>query len=262
MAVPMLGMGWILGAFPNSDRAMKSILKLLALAWALGGVLPITLHADPGMDGASKSLHYLTGEEPAWAGFPNAPAPGSPADLTDLEITLSIQASRTPEQIAEAKRDEQYSVTLLTDVIDLAFATDYPKTYDLLLLADHDAGMINGMLKRRNARPRPYVGHPMLVTPLFSARDLSYPSGHSSGSELQARLLGTLFPEKSSDLLRRARQIADSRVIAGVHYASDTIEGEILGDLFFKELEANPRFQTDLTESAKADRIPLQNRAN
>ena len=34
-------------------------------------------------------------------------------------------------------------------------------------------------------------------------------------------------------LLTRARQVADSRMIAGVHYTGDTLAGSALGDLIF-----------------------------
>ncbi len=61
--------------------------------------------------------------------------------------------------------------------------------------------MIMHMLKKQNARPRPFVQHPGLVIPLFTVSDFSYPSGHSLGSELQARLLSELFPDHAPALL-------------------------------------------------------------
>ena len=201
---------------------------------------------------------YLTGTERIWSEFPKSPAPGSAIDGTDLLLTLSIQASRTDAQKEEANRDHHYSIKLVTDVIDPSFATDYPQTFIMLGRADQDAYFINSMLKKANGRPRPYVQHPTLVIPLFTVRDFSYPSGHSSGAELQARLLGRLFPAQADNLLNRARQIADSRVVAGVHYVSDTEAGLALGDLLFAELEAKPRFQKDLAAAANQDKIPVK----
>jgi len=201
---------------------------------------------------------YLTGNEEAWKNFPKAPALGSPIDLADLTITLSIQASRTEDQKAEATTDKEYAITLVTSVIDPSFQTKYPKTFEVLTQADKDAYFVNSMLKKANARLRPFMQHPTLVTPLFTSKDFTYPSGHSSGSELQARLLGQLFPAQAEDLLKRARQIADSRVVAGVHYTSDTEAGQALGDLMFKQLEANPKFRHDLAAAAQADNIPLK----
>ena len=90
---------------------------------------------------------------------------------------------------------------------------------------------------------------------MFTAGDFSYPSGHATGMELQARILGQLFPDKSDALLRRARQVADSRVVAGVHYASDTEAGLALGDLLYTEIAAKNSLQKDLSAAAQTDRI-------
>src|SRR6266403_1818264 len=202
--------------------------------------------------------YYLTGNENVWQNFPPKPALGSPTDQTDLLITLSLQVSRTEDQKNEAFRDKNYSIKLVTDVIDANFATKYPNTFKLLTNADIDSYFINTMIKKANGRLRPYVQHPTLVVPLFVVGNFSYPSGHASGLELQARILGQLFPTQSVALLKRARQIADGRVLAVVHYTSDTEAGLALGDLLFAQLETKTEFQKDLTAAATKDQLPLQ----
>ncbi len=200
--------------------------------------------------------YYLTGNENVWQNFPPKPALGSPTDQTDLLITLSLQVSRTEDQKNEAFRDKNYSIKLVTDVIDANFETKYPNTFKLLTNADIDSYFINTMIKKANGRLRPYVQHPTLVVPLFVVGNFSYPSGHASGLELQARILGQLFPTQSDALLKRARQIADGRVVAGVHYTSDTEAGLALGDLLFAQLETKTEFQKDLTAAATKDQLP------
>ncbi len=199
---------------------------------------------------------YLTGDEGAWSDFPKAPVLGSPVDEDDLLITLSAQATRTDAQKEEALVDQHWSIKLIASVIASDFETKYPATYAVLKKAAGDAGLINEKLKKANQRLRPFAQHPTLVVPLFTADDYTYPSGHSSGSEVQARILGALFPDRAGDLLKRARQVADSRVVAGVHYASDTEAGENLGDLIFAQLEANSQFKDDLAAAARKDGIP------
>jgi hypothetical protein len=208
--------------------------------------------------GPPEKPYYLTGNEDVWQNFPPKPALGSPTDQTDLLITLSLQASRTEDQKAEAFRDKSYSIKLVTDVIDVNFETKYPNTFKVLNNADIDSYFINTMIKKANGRLRPYVQHPTLVVPLFSVSDFSYPSGHASGLELQARILAQLFPAQSDALLKRARQIADGRVVAGVHYTSDTEAGLALGDLLFAQLETKTEFQKDLTAAATKDQLPLK----
>ncbi|MBV8275674.1 MAG: hypothetical protein JO170_10520, partial [Verrucomicrobia bacterium] len=73
-----------------------------------------------------------------------------------------------------------------------------------------------------------------------------------------ARILAQLFPDKSDALRQRARQVADSRVIAGVHYASDTEAGLGLGDLLFTELETKSAFQKDLATAVANDHLPAK----
>ena len=209
-------------------------------------------------DGPPEKPYYLTGNEDVWETFPPKPALGSPKDQTDLLITLSLQANRTEDQKNEALRDQKYSITLVTDVIDTNFQTKYPNVFNVLANADIDSYFINTKIKKANARLRPFVQHPTLVVPLFLVSDFSYPSGHATGTELLARILGKLFPTQSDALLNRARQVADSRVVAGVHYATDTEAGLALGDLIFTELEEQPQFQSDLAAAASKDQIPLK----
>jgi acid phosphatase (class A) len=218
----------------------------------------LSLPPSPAQRGAPQQPHYLTGNEDVWSTFPLKPALGSPTDQADLLITLSLQNSRTEDQKKEALGDQKYSIGLITDVIATDFETKYPNTFKVLANADIDAYFITAKLKKTNGRLRPYVQHPVLVTPLFTVRDFSYPSGHSSGSELQARILGKLFPTRIDALLTRARQVADGRVVAGVHYASDAEAGIALGDLLFTELENKPEFENDLTAALSKDQISLK----
>ncbi len=234
------------------------MLVLGACSMAIALSAPVDQTVPPPSAGTSRQLTYLNELDNVWSDFPKGPRLASPVDEGDLAITLAIQTSRTEDQKAEAERDKKYSIKLVSDVIDPAFETKYPKTWAILRLADHDESVINSRLKKSNARCRPFVQHPTLVTPLFTVPDYSYPSGHASGTELQARILGKLFPTQANELQRRARQVADSRVVAGVHYTSDTEYGIELGDLVFRELEANVRFESDLEAAAQADRIPRE----
>lgn len=237
--------------------------RQIAILYAILGVAILGLIGSiamaQGTSSPSSEHHlrgtYLSGQEACWNAFPKAPTLGSAVDLADLGITLSIQSSRCEAQNAEAFRDEKYSIKLVTDLIDPAFESKYSKTWNVLSLADKDAYFITSFLKKKNSRLRPYIQHPTLVLPLFHAGDFSYPSGHSSGTQLQALILGSLFPDRAAELLSRARQVADSRVVAGVHYTSDTEAGLNLGAMIYKELMASVTFRCDLKSASKADGI-------
>jgi acid phosphatase (class A) len=248
-------------------NVLKSILLVVALAssscsicWAdQASQQMANPSASPSSsDGPPEKPYYLTGKEDAWREFPPKPALGSAIDQEDLLITLSLQNSRTEDQKNEALRDKSYTINLMTDVIDSDFETKYPNIFKVLSNADIDSYFINTMIKKANGRLRPFVQHPTLVVPMFVVADFSYPSGHATGMELQARILAQLFPDKSDALLRRARQVADSRVVAGVHYASDTEAGLALGDLLYTEMAAKIAFQKDLATAAQTDRLAVK----
>jgi acid phosphatase (class A) len=244
---------------------MKTRLKLVlvvcglitscSLGWADQPVQQMSNASPSPSDGPPQKPYYLTGNEEVWHNFPGKPALGSPVDQADLLITLSLQVSRTEDQKNEALRDKSYSIKLMTGVVDADFEHKYPHAFEVLNNADIDSYFINTMIKNANGRLRPFVQHPTLVTPLFTTGDFSYPSGHATGMELQARILAELFPDKADALRQRARQIADSRVVAGVHYTSDTEAGLALGDLLFTELETKSAFRKDLTAAAAKDSI-------
>ncbi|HEY8708282.1 MAG TPA: phosphatase PAP2 family protein [Burkholderiaceae bacterium] len=59
--------------------------------------------------------------------------------------------------------------------------------------------------------------------------DKSYPSGHSSAAYAAATVLGALWPMRAYEFNFWARQVALSRMSAGVHFPSDVQTGAILG---------------------------------
>ncbi len=244
------------------NKRLTSLLLIILLGGCCCPGFNANLAAQPASNSTASSTGnlpdhtvYLTGTENVWNTFPKCPALGSEIDQSDLLITLSIQASRTIEQKKEAFQDNDYSIKLVTALIDPAFDVKYQHVFHVLNNADGDAYVITAIVKKANGRLRPYVQHPILVQPLVTSGDFSYPSGHASGMELQARILGTLFPNQADALLNRARQIADSRVVAGVNYTSDTEAGLTLGDLLFTELEANDKFKNDLSTAETLDKI-------
>ena len=88
------------------------------------------------------------------------------------------------------------------------------------------------------ARPRQYSKEiaPSIAPPGHPA----YPSGHSTDSHTLALLLAEAWPEKKTQLLSIATQIAVNREIGGVHYRSDTSAGYLLAQQIFALLPESP----------------------
>ena len=82
--------------------------------------------------------------------------------------------------------------------------------------------------------------------------DGSYPSGHSSLGWAWALILSEIDPEHSDAILARGRAFCESRVVCGVHWQSDVIEGRFMGASTVARLHADPVFRADI-EAAKAE---------
>lgn len=92
-------------------------------------------------------------------------------------------------------------------------------------------------------RPRPFLGNDQ---PICVARDgslaksPSYPSGHTIAGYSTALVLSALLPERSAQLLQRGRVIGESRIVCGVHWASDVAAGYQAAGAFAVATLENP----------------------
>jgi acid phosphatase (class A) len=119
-----------------------------------------------------------------------------------------------------------------------------------------DAGLSTYTAKNQYKRTRPFaIYKEASCTPdqeKFMMTDGSYPSGHSAFGWAWALILSEISPEQTDALLARGLAFGQSRVICGVHWQSDVIEGRLIGAGTVARLHADPAFRADL-EAAKAE---------
>lgn len=95
-------------------------------------------------------------------------------------------------------------------------------------------------LKRFYNRPRPNVlakklGLDFTFIPLKTAETPSYPSGHATQGRLVAKLVADEVPFKHrADIIRIGEDLGEGRMIAGVHYPTDTNFGHLLADELYR----------------------------
>lgn len=77
----------------------------------------------------------------------------------------------------------------------------------------------------------------------------SYPSGHSALAEFYARILSIALPDRAADFKARALQIAQDRMIGGVHYPTDVRDGVLLGDQIFDDENQNGALVTSILQN-------------
>ena len=194
---------------------------------------------------APETWHFLhAGELEAKKILPPPPAPGSLAAQADLETVLHVQAARTPEQVAWAKFVEHDDLFKNARVLgDWFTAENLPFLAAFFHQVDDDGDLIFSDVKTLYFRPRPPFADSRVHPCVELKTTGSYPSGHSSQAWMWAGLLAEIFPEKRTEILDRARDVAWGRVIGGVHYPTDTIGGKLLGDAIVAELLKLPAVQ-------------------
>ena len=154
--------------------------------------------------------------------------------------------------------EEHFSPKLFQPEIGPDFSPEHePKLYELIKKACHEANVADRDAKDKWQRPRPFRAHPQ-VHPVLQADGLSYPSGHATAAYLCAVLLGEIFPDKKAALLQRAAQIAQDRVIGGVHYPSDIVAGEQFGRGIAQALLTNTSFLQSLDEAKEEAAAPAK----
>jgi acid phosphatase (class A) len=116
-----------------------------------------------------------------------------------------------------------------------------------------DAGAATGAAKNRYRHARPFMLDGRTTCQPEAEEDLrkngSYPSGHTSIGWTWAEILAEIAPDKADLVLARGRAFGESRIVCDAHWASDVMEGRIVGAATVVKLHANAEFRADLAKS-------------
>ena len=194
--------------------------------------------------------------------LPPPPAAGSGRDADDRAIFVATRPLLSTPRGALATRDanlvgEPMYACALGASLDPAKT---PALNRLMTKVMIDTGKIINPPKDHYNRKRPYLvvpvaGSPADGPPICVAKSKaladngSYPSGHSTLSWTWGLILADLAPDRSTEIMSRARSIGESRIVCGVHYASDVEAGRVTGSLLFAALESDAGFRADLEKA-------------
>ena len=96
--------------------------------------------------------------------------------------------------------------------------------------------------KLKYRRPRPSQICRTIEPAILVPAHFSFPSGHATEVNVIADALKDVFAESSLELDKKidheAKEIAENREWAGVHYASDTRAGKLLGQKIWAAFKA------------------------
>ena len=103
------------------------------------------------------------------------------------------------------------------------------RVYTYLTMAIHDATVAAWESKYFYNRPRPSETDATLPTALPTPRSPAYPSEHAAAAGAAAGVLSYFFPDEAASFQAMAEEAAQSRVMAGLQFPSDTSAGLALG---------------------------------
>ena len=231
-------------------RILKTCLVALVLlvANAASAAADVKPYVDAGV---VDLLHIL----------PPPPADDSQQTLAELGEILTIQVARTPAMAERARADSEESIWRFADVLGDKFdAANLPRLAALSERLIKTEDVVVKPAKKGFNRPRPYVLN-KLVEPLRAGTSMStsgsWPSSHTTLGTLMGIVLANMVPEKKAELMRRAWEYGDNRVVAGVHYRSDVEMGRIAGSVIAATLMARPDFRKDFDAAQKELRRTL-----
>ena len=143
--------------------------------------------------------------------------------IKELEEIKNKQSTISKERISEIKKqiNIDYTVPLFTKnkkIQDIIYKNLEDKVTPIIM-----------KLKKHFNRARPYHLDNSIIPVITAPKHPSYPSGHSTESYYIAYNLGKLYPENKDIFLKTAKNIAENREYAGVHFKTDTEYGKLLG---------------------------------
>ena len=193
--------------------------------------------------------------------IPAPPAAASTALALDEEIYRQTRAYRGTPRWDLATEDANLMFPQAAGTFSCALNApiteeDTPHLYRLMRRTLTDAGLSTYRAKDYYKRVRPFVVNKEASCTPDEEKQLmtngSYPSGHSAIGWAWALILTEIAPEQCDALLARGLAFGQSRVICGVHWQSDVIEGRFMGAGTVARLHADPAFRAEV-KAAKAE---------
>lgn len=185
----------------------------------------------------------LSTEEPrllptGWRDLIDVPPPPGDA-FTRLEVDHII-ALKPLRAIYQREIDAQLKDVARPFAIRLDLSTGQSEALEAFwkkVIGDITRVHMHYKAKFNRARPRQYS--PQIEQSIAPPGHPAYPSGHSTDAHTLALILSDIWPQRTTELLSIAQQVALNREIGGVHYRSDTAAGFLLAAQLVPLLKRN-----------------------
>ncbi len=192
--------------------------------------------------------------------LPKVPDENSASFMCDLNQYRDGKYQRSFEIGKKAVEDVEFSLDyfckIYSEILGVTIsASATPAIYELLCHIHLSGNDATQDAKSYYMRKRPYVF--MGEASAYPDDDEilrntgSYPSGHAAESWLIALVLSEVTRSRQDDLMLRAYQYGQGRVITGFHWQSDVDAGRMVGSAVYAYLHSEPSFVTQMSKAVK-----------
>lgn len=223
---------------------MRRLLSLLTAFAFVGLTAAYAGEVKPFSD--SKEIDLLTI-------LPPPPANDSAQTKAEIGEVLTLQVTRTPEMVARAQADAEENVWRFADVLGPDFNKDkLPKLAAFFDRVVETEGAVVDPAKDVFKRPRPHQLSELVKPAVKPSNSGAWPSGHTTVGTLMGIVLSNMVPEKKAEIMARAWEYGNNRIVGGIHYRSDVEMGRISGSVIATTIMKHDDFKAEY-EPAKAE---------
>ncbi|WP_372786606.1 phosphatase PAP2 family protein [Phenylobacterium sp.] len=230
------------------------------MAWRIlvAAAAVLTMGADPApamkpAPAANPVPTYLgtTGPD-AYKILPPAPVAGTIRYDADRRMFRATRKLKDTPRWALALNDDN-GAAFLTDLscaigVDLT-TQNAPRTRLMIARVSRDSSYSTNIPKDAYKRLRPFLidkGPTCIDQKGPISQSFDYPSGHNTYSWAVGLILAELVPDRSTEILVRARAFGESRMICGVHNMSAVEAGRTNGSIVVAGLHGSEEFRRDM----------------
>lgn len=171
----------------------------------------------------------------------------------EVETIIAIQKNASPTERSKAAEERNVHPEMMIKQIDPAITRQrYPALYHMMDRVSATSYKVGEASKNYWRTSRPYIMDTRVKALINAHSNPAYPSGHTTSSYSWAYALSQVMPDKRAALMQRAEEIAQHRVLVGMHYPHDIRGGKELALLITGGLQQNTEFQADC-EKARAE---------
>lgn len=215
---------------------MKFFLKTALVFFAL----TYCAHAKPYFDAKTLSPKSL-----------NAPYEQNSSQWNaEIAQIIELQKNADVNEIEKARQERHVTIESMVLKVDPELTREKnPQLYQLLERVSETTKTVTDSAKIYWHKKRPYQASKDVKALIEPHRGFSYPSGHTCFSFTVAEILAEIFPDKKAEFFNHAQEIANHRILVGMHFPKDIEGGKELASLIIKALQKNSEFQNDLKQA-------------